>query len=216
MTCIYAHRGWSTGCGDDWTENSIEAFIKSSATKNIDGVEIDIRFDKDSEDIVLSHDPIEPTKRYTTLDTALNYITQQNWQILIEFKEYSPEMFLDVVNLLKKYNLVNSALLFGFSSVVREFPWQQNHGVKLGIIVEYPWKISDMINKYNPQVLLTGWDDRYWTSIAFRLFWSIFSLKRASQKNNVDIICGVASTKDEANWLSKQGITGYTADMPLL
>jgi len=210
---IFSHRGWSIGKGGDWTENSLEAFKKSAKNKNIKGVEIDIRRHPDTQEIILSHDSLETNLDYLTLSDALAYIKKQDWRILIEFKEYDTTIVNQVKKLLKKHGLQNKALLFGFKEVINSFEWNQNRDTDLGIIVEYPWQIAKTIRFYKPDTILLGWDDRLWTKRAFKIWWSIFSLKKLTTKYSVDIIVGVAESKKDISWLTKKGVSTFTADM---
>ncbi len=209
---LYAHRGWSANSLTFSKENTMEALVLANSA-GIEGVEIDIRRHPDTKKLVLSHDPIDSTKTYATLESALLQISTNNLKVIVEFKELDHNIYAEVINLLGKYKLTDSAILFGFENVIKNLPWHKPREVKFGIIVEYPWDIKKKLNKYDPDVLLLGWDDRSWTYLAFRTWWSIASLKKLSYNASVDIIAGVAQSSVQLRWLKSQKIKGYTADM---
>ncbi len=210
---IIAHRGWSIGEGDGWVENTIEAFIKSSNNKNINGVEIDIRRNGETGEIVLSHDPVRSGQNPITLEDALDYISKQDWELIIELKEYDKNIILEVNKLLQKYNLSDRTLLFGFFKIAKEFEWGSDRPTNLGIIIEYPWQISKIVSTFNPNTILLGWDDRKWTKIAFKIWWSIFSLRNLTKKYNARVVVGVTNSTADIDWLERQGIDMATSDV---
>ncbi len=225
---ILAHRGWSmdTSKQTTWRENSLSAFDLTQAHPDITGIEIDIRRHPTTGKIVLSHDPIETeeavqfaqnqTTKYTTLTEILSLVKKYNWEIVIEFKECDAQIFDEVAQMIIAQNLQNQTTLFGFEEVAQNFPWQnrQNYpNIKLGIIAEYPWQIAGIVRKYRPNTLLIGWDERPWTFVAFATWWSIFNLRKITQKHNVTLIAGVAQSTKQLAWARKIGITAIIADM---
>jgi len=212
---LYAHRGWSMGRGDGWAENTLSAFDKSKRA-GITAVEVDLRTHPQTKEIILSHDPVKADKDYTTLAEALAYIKDAEWQIIIEFKEYDRDLFTQVQTLLAKYELQDRAVLFGFNDIAKNFPWVESRQVKLGIIVEYPWQIKGISTRHKPDCILLGWDDRKWTQLAFKLWWSVFSLKSMAKKYGIKIISGVAETSAHVHWFAKQHILGYTCDLQVV
>ena len=90
---IFAHRGWAEGP----IENTLEAF-KKSVEAGLDGVEFDIRLGFGGE-IVVVHDYTD-SPDMLTFENALAYLKNTNFELLIELKEYTPEFFTRVVELL--------------------------------------------------------------------------------------------------------------------
>ena len=215
---ILAHRGWNMDINKqtNWSENSLSAFDLAQSHPDITGVEIDIRRHPTTGKIVLSHDPIVANMKYLTLDKALEVVSKQNWQTVIEFKEYDRGLFDEVANLVNKYNLCTKSTLFAFGDIAQNFPWQKRQKLNLGIIAEYPWQIAQTVRTYQPDTLLLGWDERPWTFIAFATWWSIFDLRKVTKKYNIQLVAGVAQSTSQLNWARKIGVTTITADMQLI
>ncbi len=210
---LIAHRGWSMGNGEDWVENTLSAFNKSKNSQHITGIEIDIRRHPQTNEIVLHHDVIDDGVECLTLRKALQYAKKQNWQILIEFKEYDKNLFNEVLAQVAQFGLNEKCLLFGFYDVVKDFPFGNKIPTNLGLIVEYPWQIKSAVTECTPDIVLLGWDDRKWTQLAFRIWWGLFSLKKLSALLNVPFIIGVAESKDHLQWCAKRGVHACTIDL---
>ncbi len=200
------------GKGDDWSENTLEALKKSAKEENIHGIEIDIRRHRETGEVVLSHDPIAISQKYTSLIDALGYVSTQDWDVLIEFKEYSEDLFNDVKEILRESQCIHKCLLFGFKEVVCNFNWEESE-VPLGIIVEYPWQIRKAVELYKPHTILLGWDERLWTKVAFKIWWSLFSLEKVARKHSIKFVSGVAESESHIHWLTRQNIDMFTVDM---
>ncbi len=207
---IFAHRGWSAG----ENENTLIAF-KKSVDADFDGVEFDIRYGVDGKSVVVSHDPATSTD-VLGLEEALLFLRETHFELLIEFKEYTDELYMKVVETLRKYNLEDRATLFAFHSVAEKFPWENRGTMKLGIIVPYPHHIKKYIGAYHPDVVLFGWGTKR-ERMLFKIMWSLSSLPRMFKKYpQIKFIIGVAFTRKDKVWLDKQsGLYCYTADFPL-
>lgn len=205
---IFAHRGWSTGEG----ENTLSAF-KKSAEANLDGVELDVRFGRANEGVIVVHDYMGQTD-LLSLDEALGYLCTTRLELLIEFKgQRIPELYIAVRNLLVKHGLLGVATIFAFPELARMFPWDKPRDVALGIISPYPRNIRNDIEKYNPDMILLGWGNAH-ERFFFKTIWSILSLARVVKKYpKIKFIVGVAYNSGDVNWLSKQGgLYGATVD----
>ena len=202
---IFAHRGWSAGA----EENTLEAF-KKSAKAGLDGVEFDVRWGFGGE-IVVVHDHSDSPDTLT-FENALAYLKNTNLELLIELKEYSPEFFARVIELLTTHGLKGKTTLFAFNNEARQFPWEAKREISLGIISEYPHHIKRDINLYKPDMILCGWGNKKERFI-FKLVWSVLSLSRTIKKYPaVKFIAGVAYDARDIAWLAKQGVYGVTAD----
>lgn len=206
----FAHRGWSAGKG----ENTISSFIKASDA-NLDGVEFDVRLSVNRKSVVLSHDP-SSDESLLTLDDALKFLATTNLELLIEFKEYSDDFLVLVVQHLRKYNLVERSVIFAFPHVAKQFPWERRHDIKFGIIAPYPHHISKYIKGYKPDMVLMGWGTTRERAI-FRFVWKILSLEKVFAKHpSIKFVIGVLYSEKERTWLSgMSGLYCTTVDMPL-
>ncbi|OIO30677.1 hypothetical protein AUJ77_02620 [Candidatus Nomurabacteria bacterium CG1_02_43_90] len=208
---IFAHRGWSAG----ENENTLLAF-KNSANADLEGIEFDIRYSTDGQSVVVSHDPAT-SMHVLELEEALLFLSVTHLELLIEFKEYTPDLYVKVGEILRKYNLEERTTLFAFHSVAEKFPWENRGKVKLGIIAPYPHHIKKYIEAYHPDVVLFGWATKRERTL-FKIIWSVCSLPRIFAKYpHVKFIIGVAFTKKDKVWLDTQtGLYCCTADFPLL
>lgn len=207
----FAHRGWAAGI----EENTISAF-KKSIEAGMEGVEFDVRYGADGRTVVLSHDKTSDTAALT-LDDALEFLATTNLELLIELKEYTDDLYVLVVQHLRKYNLVARTTLFAFPKEAKLFPWSTRHDVNLGIIAEYPQDIKKYIKAYNPDMVLLGWGTKK-ERLQFKTAWTFLSPKKVFAKYSpVKFVIGVAYNEKDKAWLSKQrGLYGLTGDMPLL
>jgi hypothetical protein len=105
------------------------------------------------------------------------------------------------------------SLLFAFEPVARGFPWRGPRPVRLGVIVEYPWNLARVARTHAPDVLAVGWDTRGWTRLAFRAWWSLFSLASVSKRLGAPIVAGIARRRSDLDWLARQGVLATVADM---
>ena len=103
--------------------------------------------------------------------------------------------------------------MFGFETAARSFPWQRPRPVRLGVIASYPWAIDRMVRAYAPDVLLTGWDDRTWTRMAFRAWWSAFSLGRLARRHGVPVVVGIVQRRQDLDWVARQHVEAAVADL---
>ncbi len=205
----FAHRGWSAGAG----ENTIEAFKKSKEA-GIDGVEFDIRYGVDGKTIVVIHNRAKDNK-VLTFEEALNYLRETELELLIECKEYEERFYKLAVDFVKQFGLEKRVTFFAFPHIASKFPWNEPREHKLGIIAPLPQHIAKYSQMYKPDMILLGWGDRI-QRFAFKLVWSLVSLPRVIQAMpKVRLVVGVAFTKADVLWLSKQGgLYGYTIDNP--
>ena len=78
---LIAHRGFAAG----EHENTLTAFTRAAADPRIGGVEVDIRWSRDRNDVVLRHDPFtggdEPAP--LSLDEALDFANARRWEVLV-------------------------------------------------------------------------------------------------------------------------------------
>ncbi|KKW08073.1 MAG: Glycerophosphoryl diester phosphodiesterase [Parcubacteria group bacterium GW2011_GWA2_49_16] len=207
---IFSHRGLAAG--ED--ENTLLAF-KKSVELRLDGVEFDIRYGVDGETVICAHDKVVGNTA-PMLAEAFQYLASTNLELLIEFKEYSDDFYAKVVEQIRQYNLVSRTTIFGFYSEAKQFPWATRQDIKLGIIAEYPQHLKKYIVLYNPDMVLLGWGNKK-QRLQFKTVWAVLSLAKTFAKYpTVKFVIGVAYTKDDGHWLSKQaGLYGITADMPL-
>lgn len=208
---IFTHRGWSAG----EIENSLLAFRKS-VDADVDGVEFDVRYGADGKTVVCAHDKVTDN-RAPTLEEVLKYLSPTKLELLIEVKESSDDFYIQVVNLIRKYELVGRTTIFGFPNEAKKLPWGTREDIKLGIIAEYPQDIKKYIEMYNPDMVLLGWGDKK-ERLQFRLAWAFLSLKKTFAKYPaIKFVIGVVYTENDRKWLSKQsGLYGITTDLPLI
>jgi hypothetical protein len=204
---LIAHRGWCGGAG----ENTLAAFARAAADPRIAGVELDVRRAADGNALVVSHDPPAPGQAPLTLDSALLQLASTALELLVEIKEAG--IAEDVIATLAARGVAERALVFAFAPVARSFPWSAPRPVRLGIIVEHPWQIARAVAEHAPDVLLTGWDARAWTRIAFRAWWSVFSLEALGRRHKLPVVVGVVQRPADLAWLSRQRIYAAVADM---
>lgn len=204
---LIAHRGWAAG-GD---ENTLAAFARAARDDRISGVELDVCRAADSRTLVVSHDPPLHAENALVLDAALSFLSQTNLELFVEIKEEG--LASAVIEKLVASNVADRSVVFAFGAVARSFPWEAVRPVRLGVIVMYPWNLDRVVRVYAPDVLLLGWDARGWTRIAFRAWWSVFSLERLARRQRVPIVVGIAQRMDDLHWLSRQHLYGAVADI---
>jgi hypothetical protein len=204
---LIAHRGWSAGRG----ENSLAAFARAARDGRISGVEFDVCLAADSDTLVVSHDPPRHVENALTLDAALSLLSPTDLELFVEVKETG--LVSRVIERLVASNVAHRSVVFAFAAVARSFPWEGARPVRLGIIVMYPWNLNRAVRRYAPDVLLLGWDARAWTRVAFRAWWSIFSLEQLARRHHVPVVAGIVQRMDDLHWLSRQRLYGAVADV---
>jgi hypothetical protein len=110
-------------------------------------------------------------------------------------------------------NVAGRSVVFAFAAVAKSFPWEAARPVRLGIIVMYPWNLNRAVRRYAPDVLLLGWDARAWTRVAFRAWWSVFSLEQLARRHHVPVVVAIVQRMDDLHWLSRQRLYGAVADV---
>lgn len=204
---LIAHRGWSAGRG----ENSLAAFARAARDGRISGVEFDVCLAADSDTLVVSHDPPRHVENALTLDAALSLLSPTDLELFVEVKETG--LVSRVIERLVASNVAHRSVVFAFAAVARSFPWEGARPVRLGIIVMYPWNLNRAVRRYAPDVLLLGWDARAWTRVAFRAWWSVFSLEQLARRHHVPVVVGIVQRMDDLHWLSRQRLYGAVADV---
>ncbi len=206
----FAHRGWSAGPN----ENTLASFQKSYDA-HLDGVEFDVRFDRDGKTVVLSHDVVE-TETALTFDDALKFLSSTKLELLIEFKEYTDELYSEVVRQISAYRVTDRVTIFGFPETAKHFPWSTEREVKLGIIAPYPHNLKNYILAHNPDMILLGWGNKT-ERMMFKIVWTVLSLANSFAKYpHVKFVIGVTYSEKDKAWLSRQnGLYGTILDMPL-
>ncbi len=205
---LIAHRGWSAGT----EENSLTAFSKAASDDRVAGIEFDVRRAADGTTLVVAHDT--PGKTALTLEAALSFLAGTELELLIELKER--DLAFSVIDSLVSRKLAERSLVFGFAETARSFPWKGTRPAGLGIIVRFPWTIDRAMRTFRPDVLLLGWDERAWTRIAFRGWWSALSLSRIKQRYGVPVVVGVVQRQADLDWLVREEIDTAVADMDWL
>jgi hypothetical protein len=155
--------------------------------------------------LVVSHDPPLHIKNTLTLDAALSFLFQTDLELFVEISV--------VIEKLVSSNVADRSVVFGFAAVARSFSWESARPVRLGVIVMCPWNLNRAVRAYAPNVLFLGWDMRVWTRIAFRTWWSVFSLERHQKRHQLPLLVGIAQRLDDLNWLSQQQIYGVVVDI---
>ena len=204
---LIAHRGWSAG-GD---ENTLAAFARAASDERIAGVEFDVCRAVDAMTLVVSHDPPLHGENPLTLDAALSFLSRTNLELWVEIKQGGLAPM--VVEKLVSGNVADRSVVFAFAGIARSFPWEGARPVRLGVIVMCPWNLNRVVRRYAPDVLFLGWDARVWTRIAFRAWWSLFSLERRARRYRLPVVVGIAQRLDDLHWLSRQHIHGVVADI---
>ena len=207
---LIAHRGWIAGEG----ENSLEAFARAAADDAISGVEFDVSRAPDSDALLVSHDPPLTAAGALPFDEALGFLAGTDLQLYIELKQDG--LAPAVIDRLAAHGLAGRAVVFAFAKVAGSFPWDTPRPVRLGVIVEYPWDLNRWARQHRPDVLLLGWDDRTWTRVAFRSWWSCFSLDRVGRRHGVPVVVGVVQRQRDLDWLARQRIGAAVGDIDLI
>jgi hypothetical protein len=174
-------------------------------------VELDVCRPADSGTLVVSHDPPPHAEDALTLDATLSFLSGTHLELLVEIKQEG--LAPGVIDKLVAHKVAVRSIVFAFAEVARSFPWQGARAVRLGIIVTYPWQIDRAMRAFAPDVLLLGWDDRAWTRLAFRAWWSLFSLETVARRHNVPVVAGIVQRSSDLGWLSRQHVYAAVADI---
>lgn len=132
MTYITAHSG-----SDSLPENSLD-FIKYFIEKPIDAVEIDVRYSKQQECLVLGHD-IEQYGELVLLSDVFELLRGNNLRVNCDLKEVDLE--LSVFELASEYQLSSKIWLSGAVSLnlLAQFPKQILANIENGLEDFLPW-----------------------------------------------------------------------------
>ena len=204
---LIAHRGWAAG-GE---ENSLAAFARAAGDHEISGVEFDVCRAADAPTLVVSHDPPRRAEGAHTLDAALAFLSRTDLELFVEIKQEG--LAAAVVDKLVSHKVAERSVVFAFAAVARSFPWQDARLARLGVIVTYPWRLDRTVRAFAPDVLLLGWDDRSWTRMAFRAWWSLFSLERLGRRHQLPVVAGIVQRSGDLRWLSRQHVYAAVADI---
>jgi len=204
---LIAHRGWSAGRD----ENTLAAFARAAGNDRIIGVEFDVCSAIDAKSLVVSHDPPRRVEGTLTLDAALSFLSQTDLDLFVEIKEMG--LAPVVIEKLVLSNAADRSVVFAFAAVARSLSWKGARPVRLGVIVMCPWNLNRAVRAFAPDVLFLGWDARVWTRVAFRAWWSVFSLERSARRLDRPVVVGIAQRWDDLQWLSRQNIYGVVADI---
>jgi hypothetical protein len=203
---LFAHRGWCAGTD----ENTLAAFARAAGETGISGIELDVRRAGDGNTLLVCHDPPRAGETTLTFDAALSFLSGTNLELFIELKENG--IAQSVIDKLVAAKLTDRSVVFAFAPVARSFPWKGARPVRLGIIVIYPWTLGCAMRAYAPDVLFLGWDHRAWSRIAFRAWWSVFSLARLARRHRVPVVVGIVQRAVDLDWLARQGVHAAVTD----
>jgi glycerophosphoryl diester phosphodiesterase len=203
---LFAHRGWCAGTD----ENTLAAFARAAGEPGISGIELDVRRAGDGNTLLVCHDPPRAGETTLTFDAALSFLSGTNLGLFIELKEngIAPR----VIDKLVAAKLTDRSVVFAFAPVARSFPWKGARPVRLGIIVIYPWSLDRAVSTYAPDVLFLGWDHRAWSRVAFRAWWSVFSLARLARRHRVPVAVGIVQRAVDLDWLARQDVHAAVTD----
>jgi len=206
---LIAHRGWSEG----GQENTAAAFARAAADARVAGVEFDVCRAADTGALVVSHDPPARAQAALSLDAALSLLAPTRLELFVEIKQ--PGLAEAVIARLVAHGLAARSVVFAFAPVARTFPWEGAGPVRLGIIAPYPWQLGRIVREHAPDVLFLGWDARAWTRLAFRTWWSVFSLEDMARRHRLPVVAGIVQRAGDLDWLARQNIYAAVADMDL-
>ncbi len=203
---LIAHRGWNAGVG----ENSLAAFERAERDQGVVGVEFDVSRAARGPGLTVSHDA-PSGEGEVTLDAALSFLARTDLELFLELKEEG--LAPAVIDMLVTYGAAERSVVFGFATAARSFPWRDSRPVRLGLIVKYPWSLARSMRAHRPDMLFMGWDDRVWTRVAFRAWWSAFPLAGVGRRCRVPIVVGVVQRRADLDWLSGQDVHAAVVDM---
>jgi glycerophosphoryl diester phosphodiesterase len=202
---LFAHRGWRAGA----EENTLAAFARAAGQAGISGIELDVRRGSDGT-LLVCHDPPRPGEATLTLDAALEFLSATNLELFVELKERDIAALL--IDRLVAAKVAERSVVFAFAPVARGFPWDEARRVRLGIIEVFPWKLNRAMRTYAPDLLFLGWDDRAWTRVAFRAWWSVASLARLAERHGAPVVVGIVQRAADLDWLRRQGVHAAVTD----
>ena len=203
---LFAHRGWCAGA----EENTLAAFARAVEQTGIAGIELDVRCAADGRTLLVCHDPPRADAPTLTFSAALDFLSGTNLDLFVEIKESGIAPL--VIDQLVAAKLAERSVVFAFAPVARSFPWQAARGVRLGIIVLFPWELDRAVRAHAPDVLFLGWDHRAWTRRAFRAWWSVFSLKRLGVRHKLPVVVGIVQRAEDLDWLRRRGVHAAVTD----
>jgi glycerophosphoryl diester phosphodiesterase len=203
---LFAHRGWCAGTD----ENTLAAFARAAGETGISGIELDVRRAGDGNTLLVCHDPPRAGETTLTFDAALSFLSGTNLELFIELKENG--IAQRVIDKLVAAKLTDRSVVFAFAPVARSFPWKGARPVRLGIIVIYPWSLDRAVSTYAPDVLFLGWDHRAWSRVAFRAWWSVFSLARLARRHKMPVVVGIVQRAADLDWLARQDVHAAVTD----
>ena len=203
---LFAHRGWNAGAD----ENTLASFARAAGQTGIAGIELDVRRAADGKTLLVRHDPPRAGETTLTLDAALDFLSATNLELFVELKESGIAPM--VIDRLVAAGVAERSVVFAFAPVARLFPWKDIRRVRLGIIVLFPWELDRAVRAYAPDVLFLGWDHRPWTRVAFRAWWSMFSLKRLAGRHRTPVVVGIVQRAEDLDWLRRQGVHAAVTD----
>jgi glycerophosphoryl diester phosphodiesterase len=203
---LFAHRGWRAGAD----ENTLAAFAHAARETGIAGVELDVRRAPDGNALLVCHDPPRPGEPTLTFDAALEFLAGTKLELFVEVKER--DIAALVIDRLVAAKMAERSVMFAFAPVARAFPWEGARPVRLGIIEVFPWKLNHAVHAFAPDALFLGWDHRAWTRIAFRTWWSAFSLARLGERHGVPVVVGIVQRAADIDWLRRQGVHAAVTD----
>jgi len=206
---LIAHRGWSQGAG----ENTLAAFERAAESRMF-GVEFDVRRDPQSGLLVVSHDPPNRDAPTLSFEAVLAFLAGTNLELFVEMKEAG--IADAAIAQLAAAGVAERAVVFAFTDIARGFPWTAPRRARLGAILLYPWTMHGFMAAHRPDVILLGWDERPWTRLAFKAWWSLFSLDRLARRYGNPIVPGIVRRMDDLAWLSRRGIGMAVADMDFI
>jgi hypothetical protein len=210
MVKLIAHRGWAQGSG----ENTLAAFARAAGDRRLSGVEFDVRRDLRSGELLVTHDRPHGETAAPSFDDALAFLAGTRLELFVEIKE--PGMAASVIEKLVAAGLADRSVVFAFVEVARFFPWDRPRPVRLGAILLYPWTMHRFIAACDPDVILLGWDERRWTRLAFRAWWSVFPLARLARRYRKPVVAGIVRRRSDLDWLSRQNVYAATVDMDVI
>jgi len=201
---LIAHRGFAQGKD----ENTAAALARAAADRRVEGIEIDIRWSRDKREVVLRHDPFPADGGEVvplTLGEALRIAAAQDWEVLLECKDYDDALYARVCELVRAHGLAARVVLFAFDDIAERFPWTAARPFRFGVIEKYPWGIGATIRRLKPDVVLMGWTQP-WERAAVQAWWSVFSLERVARRfPGTAFIMGVAQNEADIAWLRARG-----------
>lgn len=203
---LYAHRGWAIG----QDENSLKVFERAAGSHHLDGVEFDIRRDRDGR-LAVIHDPIKPTDQPPLLDEVLDILAPTDLGLFAEIKE--AEIASDVIATFTDRGLADRTVVFGFPKSAAGLPWQERRAIRLGLIAHLPWQADALAGQFRPDILMAGWDKRSWTRRAFKIWWSLRSFRKLGAKHDAQIVGGIVQRHQDHRWLKAKGFDIATVDL---